>query len=152
MTDPIVDVRRLRSVDDTELAIRTFAAMAEGFGESRAPLSPTYVSTLLDNPDFWAFTAIHGNDVVGGLTAHTLPMTRDETSEVFIYDIAVLGTHRRNGIGRRLITALRDATHAAGIDVVFVSTDDDDDDDDDAIEFYRSLHPDESRVRFFVWV
>lgn len=31
MTDPIVDVRRLRSVDDTELAIRTFAAMAEGF-------------------------------------------------------------------------------------------------------------------------
>jgi aminoglycoside 3-N-acetyltransferase I len=142
------DVVLFISAEDTETAVRTFAMMGDAFDEDRAPLSPAYVSTLLSNRDFWAFTALRGGEVVGGLTAHTLAMTRTESSEVFVYDIAVHAAHRRNGVGKLLIAALRAAARLAGIDVVFVPADDD---DDDAIEFYRSLGPDESRVRFFVW-
>ena len=141
-------IRRLSTPDDVDLAIRTFALMAEVFEEPGPPLGAPYVATLLSDPTFWAYAAIDGTDVVAGLTAHTLPMTRNETREVFIYDIAVHDRHRRRGLGRGLIEALREAALAEGIEVVFVPVDDD---DDEAIDFYRSLQPVESPVRFFVW-
>jgi ribosomal protein S18 acetylase RimI-like enzyme len=50
--------------------------------------------------------------LICGLTAHTLPLTRDEVSEVFIYDIAVVPDWQRHGVGRQLISTLR--SQAAG--------------------------------------
>ena len=111
-----------RGPGDTELARRTFAVMTEAFDEPLIELRPAYVGRLLDNPDFWVFTAHVGGEVVGGLTAHTLAMTRDESSEVFIYDLAVLDWQWANGSS----LALRHAGAQAGIDVVFVPVDDDD--------------------------
>jgi len=50
--------------------------------------------------------------IVGGLTAHTWPMTRAEQSEIFIYDIAVRKDQQRKGVGRRLVTALLESAVA----------------------------------------
>jgi aminoglycoside 3-N-acetyltransferase I len=101
-----------------------------------APLSDAYVGRLLARPDFWAIAAFSDGDVVGGLTAHTLPMTRAEASEVFIYDIAVRADQQRRGIGRQLVKTLRDEAASLGYGDVFVAADDE---DTHALDFYRAI-------------
>jgi len=73
------------------------ALVAEVLGEKANPLSAAYLDQLLNQEDFWAFD---GEQVLGGVTAHTLPMTRNETDELFIYDPAVDSKFQRQGIGR----------------------------------------------------
>jgi ribosomal protein S18 acetylase RimI-like enzyme len=75
-------------------------------------------------------------------------LTRTESSEIFIYDIAVRVDKQRLGIGRRLIAALRDMAAAEGIHDLFVPADDE---DTHALEFYRALGAAASPVTFFVF-
>jgi aminoglycoside 3-N-acetyltransferase I len=131
------DVRTTRlGAGDRELARRMFSVMAEVFEEAGAPLTDSYIDRLLTREDFWAIAAVSGDDVVGGITAHTLPMTRAEGSEIFIYDVAVQPGFQRRGIGRRLMEQLREAASRQGIHDVFVPADDD---DGHALDFYRAL-------------
>ena len=142
---PDVSIERLGPLD-RDAARTTFALMARVFGEGRGLLSDPYLDGLLAGEGFWAFAAQEDGTIVGGLTAHTLPMTRDESAEVFIYDIAVDAGHQRRGHGRRLVEAIRRAAEEAGIDVVFVPADDD---DEHALDFYRALGGVPSAVTFF---
>jgi aminoglycoside 3-N-acetyltransferase I len=139
--------RRL-TADDRELARRLFALMAEVFEESCERLGDAYLDRLLRRTDFWAIAAFMDDDIIGGLTAHTLPMTRTESSELSIYDIAVRGDHRRRGVGRQLVTALREGVAAVGIYHVFVPADND---DLHALDFYRALGAVASPVTFFTF-
>jgi aminoglycoside 3-N-acetyltransferase I len=125
-----------------------FAMMADIFGEEVSALSDHYVDRLLGVDSFWAIAALDGNKVVGGITAHTLPMTRTECSEVFIYDIAVSTSYRRQGVGRRLVKALQEYAEAAGIRDVFVAAEND---DIHALDFYRSLGGEPSSATFFLY-
>lgn len=128
-------IQRL-TTGDRDLARRLFAMMAEVFEEPGAALSDAYLDALLPRPDFWAMAALSGDDVVGGVTAHALPMTRAETSELFIYDVAVRADCQRRGVGRQLLTSLLEAASAAGIGEAFVPADDE---DTHALDFYRAL-------------
>jgi aminoglycoside 3-N-acetyltransferase I len=130
-----VTVKRLGSNDQLD-ARRLFTLLAEVFEETRAPLSDSYLHELLCRKDFWALAAFAGDDIIGGATAHTLPMTRAETAEMFIFDVAVRGPHRKKGIGRRLLTALRMRASEAGIHELFVAADNA---DEHALDFYRRL-------------
>jgi aminoglycoside 3-N-acetyltransferase I len=132
---------------DREVARRLFGLMAEVFEEPARPLADAYLDRLLAGTDFWVIAAF-GDDgeILGGLTAHTLPMTRSESSEIFIYDIAVPPRHQRQGVGRQLMTALRVAAAAAGITDLFVPADND---DRHALEFYRALGGDGAGVTIF---
>jgi aminoglycoside 3-N-acetyltransferase I len=114
-----------------------FALMANVFGEEAEELADDYIDSLLARGDFWAIAAISEEEVVGGLTAHTLPMTRAASSEIFIYDLAVRKDLQRRGIGRDLVRALCDEAAALGILTVFVPVDRD---DVHALDFYRALH------------
>lgn len=142
-----VRIRRLQPAD-VELARQLFAVMSEAFEEERRPLSPSYVERLLLQPDFWVMAALRGDQALGGLTAHTLPMTRNESSELFIYDIAVASGERRQGIGRKLVEALRISAAESGIDVMFVPAEAD---DEPALDFYRALGATATAVTFFVF-
>jgi aminoglycoside 3-N-acetyltransferase I len=130
---------------DAELARRLFATMAEVFGQGCESLSDDYVDRILAREDFWAIAACVDDLIVGGLTAHTLPMTSSSSSEIFIYDIAVRSDYQRQGVGRRLLTDLRTRAAARGISVVFVSADNA---DTDALDFYRALGGAASPVTF----
>jgi aminoglycoside 3-N-acetyltransferase I len=121
---------------DRVIARRLFVLMADVFEEPGAPLGDAYLDRLLGREDFWAIAAFEGDDIIGGITAHTLPMTRSEASEIFIYDIAVRGDRQRQGVGRRLLQALREAAAATGIDELFVAADNE---DDHALDFYRAV-------------
>jgi aminoglycoside 3-N-acetyltransferase I len=92
--------------------------------------------------------ATMGDEIVGGLTAHTLPMTRSESREIFIYDIAVRASHQRRGVGRLLMSHLARLAGEAGIADMFVPADDE---DSHALEFYRALGGVASPVTFFTF-
>lgn len=122
--------------------------MAEVFSEQCEQLRDGYLDRLLSREDFWAIAAFAGGEIIGGVTAHTLPMTRTESSEIFIYDVAVRGDHQRRGIGRHLVRALREAAAEIGIQDVFVPADND---DVPALDFYRALGGVPSPVTFFTF-
>jgi len=103
---------------------------------------------LLGREDFWALAAFSGGDVVGGLTAHTLPMTRAKEREIFIYDVAVRVDHQRRGVGRQLVQHLREAAATAGVGDMFVPADDE---DRHALEFYKALGGEAAPVTFFTF-
>jgi aminoglycoside 3-N-acetyltransferase I len=142
-----VHTRRLTD-GDRQIARRLFALMAAVFAEDSAPLSDGYLDRLLRREAFWVVAAFVGDEVVGGITAHLLPMTRAEGSELFIYDLAVRADWRRQGIARRLVTTLREQAAAAGIQTIFVPADND---DPHALDFYQALGGVPSAVTFFTF-
>ncbi|POH75348.1 GNAT family N-acetyltransferase [Arthrobacter glacialis] len=142
-----LEVKRLARGDEAVAAV-LFAMMAAVFDEGSAPLSEEYVRKLLGTDSFWAMAAFDGADVVGGLTAHTLPMTRSPSSEVFIYDLAVREDHQRQGVATRLVDELRTGAARIGIYDVFVPADNE---DAGALEFYRAQGADAVPVTFFTF-
>lgn len=142
-----IEVRRL-SVVDTDLARKTLHLMAEVFEEPSETLSAAYVGSLLARSDFWVVAALKDGVPIGGVTAHTLPMTRSETKELFIYDLAVQEDHQRQGVGRALIEELRKLAAADGITVAFVPADNE---DTHALSFYRALDGAAANVTIFTW-
>ena len=133
---------------DEQRARELFAVMAAVFEEAAEPLSDEYLGELLGSSSFWAIAAIEDDRVVGGITAHTIPMTRSASAELLVYDLAVHEDHRRRGIGGHLVAVLREQAAEAGIAEVFVPVDDE---DVHALEFYRSQGGHESPVSFFTW-
>jgi aminoglycoside 3-N-acetyltransferase I len=146
MTEP-VEVRRL-GVGDVALAQQTLQLVADVFGEDAGGLSAVYVARLLSREEFWVVAALHDGAPVGGLTAHALPMTREEAMELFLYDIAVDEAWQRRGVGRALIHALRHEAALQGIHVTFVPADND---DLHALDFYRALGGEAAPVTIFTW-
>jgi aminoglycoside 3-N-acetyltransferase I len=142
-----IRTRRLTSAD-IQLAGELFALMAEAFGDDAVPLGADYLRLLLSRREFWAVAAFSGEHLAGGLTAHTLPMTRAEVGELFIYDLAVAEAFRRQGVGRALVSSLRQAAAAEGLHSAFVAADDE---DTGALEFYRAIGGQPSPVTVFTF-
>jgi aminoglycoside 3-N-acetyltransferase I len=124
------------TVGDRDRARALFRLMGEVFEDKeQQDLDDAYVDQLLAREDFWALAAYNDGEVLGGLTAHTLPMTRGPYSEMFIYDIAVRAEHQRKGVGRLLVNELQERAGAT-INNVFVAADNG---DAHALDFYRAL-------------
>jgi len=140
-------IERLNS-GQLEQAKALFALLSEVFGERGSPASEAYIDQLLKQDCFWAVAAIDDDNIVGGLTAHLLPMTKTEQSELLIYDVAVHERLQRRGIGKMLVNWVRSQASAVGIAAVFVLADND---DVGAISFYRKLSGADSPVTLFVW-
>lgn len=133
---------------DRKAAREMFAALADAFEEEPGTLSDTYIDRLLARTDLWLLAAWCDGVLAGGLTAHTLPMTRSESTELFIYDIGVRTDHQRRGIGRALIQALRQQASVAGIADVFVPAENE---DVHAVDFYRALGGEACAVTHFTF-
>ena len=95
-----------------------------------------YLRALLARPHFIAIVARSGGDVIGGLAAYELEKFERERREIYIYDLAVAELHRRRGVARGLIGALKDAARARGAYVIYVQADQG---DVPAIRLYESL-------------
>ncbi len=143
--DPVV--RRLGPAD-LEVAGQTLRLMTSVFEEPADELSARYVDTLLARTDFWLIAALQDGVPIGGLTAHALPMTRNESRELFIYDLAVDAAHQRRGVGRALVHTACALAASEGIRVSFVPADDE---DDHAIAFYRAIGGDGAPVTIFTF-
>jgi aminoglycoside 3-N-acetyltransferase I len=104
-----------------------------------------YLQGLLGRDTFIAIAAVEGGQVVGGLAGYVLPKFEQPRSEFYIYDLAVAGTHRRQGIATAMIRELQHLAAARGIYVIYVQADYG---DDPAIALYSKLGKREDVMHF----
>ncbi len=103
---------------------------------------------LLNSKYFIALVALTENKVVGGLTAYELPMYYSNSSEIFLYDLAVKPEYQRMGIGKGLLQSLKEYCLKNGIKEFFVMAHEE---DEHAIEFYRATGGRGERVVNFLY-
>lgn len=82
-----------------------------------------YMGKLLSDSTFIALAALQDAQVIGGLAAYELKKFEQPRSEIYIYDLAVAETHRRQGIATALIKELQNIARERGAWVVFVQAD-----------------------------
>lgn len=113
--------------------------------------SADYLQRLLGGDSFIAIAALKGTEVVGGLAAYELRKFEQERSEVYIYDLAVSGLHRREGIATALIEAVKAVALERGAYVIFVQADTEVE-DEPAIALYSRLGQREEVLHFDISV
>jgi aminoglycoside 3-N-acetyltransferase I len=134
---------------DIHLLRQLNAVFAEAFDDAEtyiaAPPADTYCQKVLSKDHVIVLAALKDGVVVGGLVAYELHRLERARSEIYIYDLAVAESNRRQGIATRLIEHLRAIAHERGAWVVFVQADYG---DDPAISLYDKLGVREAVLHF----
>ncbi|MFC7513588.1 AAC(3)-I family aminoglycoside N-acetyltransferase [Herbaspirillum sp. GCM10030257] len=136
-----------------EQDISQLRAMMKMFGEAFGDLATytdrqpddAYLQDLLGSRTFLAVAAFAGSEVIGGLAAYVLPKFEQARSELYIYDLAVSESYRRQGIATAMIEELKRQAADRGIWVIFVQADYG---DDPAIALYTKLGVREDVLHF----
>lgn len=119
-------IRQLTAAD-MELMQALLQLFGEAFNDvetyTRKQPSQDYLRSLLGSDSFIALAALSNDRVVGGIAAYELRKFEQERSEIYIYDLAIAGEHRRKGIATALIQELRHIGRARGAYVIFVQAD-----------------------------
>lgn len=113
--------------------------------------SEDYLRRLLGDDTFIALAAIKDGEVVGGIAAYELRKFEQERSEIYIYDLAVILEHRREGIATALIEKLKEIAAERGAYVIFVQADTSTE-DEPAIALYTKLGKREDVLHFDIAV
>jgi aminoglycoside 3-N-acetyltransferase I len=120
------DIRRL-APGDVEIMDAMLSLYSEVFAEpdtyDAARPDAEYTRCLLADEDFIALAALDGERVVGALTAYELHKFEQARSEIYIYDLAVDESRRRQGIATALIETVRRIAAQRGAWVVVVQAD-----------------------------
>src|SRR5215510_14646660 len=145
---PLFSIRQL-TVADANLMKALLAVFGEAFGDPEtyggAIPSDAYLEQLLARKHFIAVVAVKDDEVIGGLAAYELEKFERARSEIYIYDLAVSKTYRRQGIAIALINELGRIGAARGAYVMFVQADYG---DDAAIALYTRLGTREDVLHF----
>jgi len=142
------EIRRL-GPGDVPLMRRLNEVFGAAFDEpdtfgSQPPGDP-YLEGLLGKDGVFALVALVADDVVGGLVAYELQKFEQARSEIYIYDLAVAESYRRQGIATALIERLRGIAAGRGAWVIYVQADYG---DDPAIALYEKLGVREDVMHF----
>jgi aminoglycoside 3-N-acetyltransferase I len=87
------------------------------------PPCDAYLTGLLAREHIVTLVALSRQQVVGGLVAYELDKFERARRELYIYDLAVATTHRRQGIATALIKLLREIATERGSWVIYVQAD-----------------------------
>ncbi|MBU4556952.1 MAG: AAC(3)-I family aminoglycoside N-acetyltransferase [Actinobacteria bacterium] len=140
MSSAVPFITRALGPNDTGLMRDLLGVFGEAFEDVETYCavqpSPAYLQRLLAGDSFIALVALDGEDVVGGIAAYELRKFERERSEIYIYDLAVAASYRRQGIATALIELLQRIATARGAWVVFVQADLG---DDSAMGLYSKL-------------
>ncbi len=121
-----IEIRQLKPFE-LELMHAFLAMFGEAFDErftyTAHPPRAEYLQQLLAGDYFIALAALDGDEVVGGIAAYELKKFEQERSEIYIYDLAVSSSHRRQGIATALIQELKRVAVRRGAFVIFVQAD-----------------------------
>jgi aminoglycoside 3-N-acetyltransferase I len=141
-------IRRLTPSDLVTMR-SMLSMMGEAFDDRLAyegsPPGDAWLRRLLARDSFIAIVATEGDVVRGGIAAYVLEKFEQERSEIYIYDLAVAESHRRQGIASALIAEVQRIAAAIGAWVVFVQADHG---DDPAIALYARLGVREDVLHF----
>jgi aminoglycoside 3-N-acetyltransferase I len=116
---------------------------AQGIGAGRG--AGAWLRDLLAQDHVIALAALSGVAVVGGLVGYELQKFEQARREVYIYDLGVAETHRRQGIATALIDQARHIAAARQAWVLFVQADHV---DPPAIALYTKLGRREDVIHF----
>jgi ribosomal protein S18 acetylase RimI-like enzyme len=143
-----INIRHL-GADDMRSMRSMLAMFSRAFDDphSYAAASPSddYLGRLLGREHFIALAALDNEAVVGGLAAYVLEKFEQQRSEIYIYDLAVAESHRRQGVATALIEELRRIGAERDAYVIFVQADHG---DDPAIALYTKLGRREDVMHF----
>lgn len=118
---------RVLTPDDIPLMQALLRMFGEVFNDMETytarPPDADYLRRLLAGDSFIALTALEGGRVVGGLAAYELRKFEQPRSEIYIYDLAVVESHRRSGIATAMIRQLKQVARVRGAYVIFVQAD-----------------------------
>lgn len=120
------DIRRLVPGDAARFrALNAMFGAAFEEPETYAAKAPseTYLEALLAKDHVVALVAMDREAVIGGLVAYELDKFEQERREIYIYDLAVAETHRRQGVATALIAHLRGIARERGAWVIYVQAD-----------------------------
>src|SRR5690242_15519217 len=106
-TDEFLELVRLFTSGDNQLKNHSYP-------------SGIYLGLFLQNQKNHVLVATVNNIIVGGLTAYEMDMYKNETSEMFLFEIDVNENHRQQGIGTLLIQHLKDICNQKNIKQIFV--------------------------------
>jgi aminoglycoside 3-N-acetyltransferase I len=146
-------ISRLGAADGAKMR-RLNALFAEAFEDTEHyasnPPAASYLAAQLANPAVIVLVAeaVDGS-LTGGLVAYELPKLEQARSEIYIYDLAVAESHRRQGIASALIARLRAIARERGAWVVYVQADYG---DEPAIALYTKLGTREDVMHFDIAV
>lgn len=145
-----VEIRHLEP-DDVELMNALLRIFGEVFNDAATYTGDCpgadYLRRLLGGDSFIALAALKGDEVLGGIAAYELKKFERERSEIYIYDLAVLSMHRRQGIATALIEGLKKIGTERGAHVMFVQADTGIE-DEPAIALYSKLGTREEVLHF----
>jgi aminoglycoside 3-N-acetyltransferase I len=151
MSIPCV-VHRLTPSDVSQLRALN-ALFGEAFDDHESyraqPPSDEYLESLLAKEHVIALVALAEEQVAGGLVAFELEKFERARREIYIYDLAVAETHRRQGIATALIDRLREIAAERGAWVIYVQADYG---DEPAIALYEKLGTREEVLHFDIAV
>lgn len=82
-----------------------------------------YMQKLLDSETCITLVAQDNTAIIGGLVAYELQKFEQPRSEIYIYDLAVAATYRRQGIATALIEKLQTIATERGAWVIYVQAD-----------------------------
>ncbi|MEN6001996.1 AAC(3)-I family aminoglycoside N-acetyltransferase [Acinetobacter baumannii] len=100
--------------------------------------SSSYLQKLLSTSGFIALAAVDEQKVIGAIAAYELQKFEQQRSEIYIYDLAVVSSRRREGIATALIQKLKAVGAERGAYVIYVQADKGAE-DLPAIELYTKL-------------
>ncbi|MDA0690221.1 MAG: AAC(3)-I family aminoglycoside N-acetyltransferase [Proteobacteria bacterium] len=104
-----------------------------------------YLQDLLCSDTFIALVALKDDAVVGGLAAYELKKFEQQRSELYIYDLAVAASCRRQSVATSLIRSLQPIARERGAWVIFVQADYI---DEPAVNLYEKLGTREEVLHF----
>ncbi len=113
--------------------------------ELRVP-GEIHIQSLIANKAIIFLAAYSEGKVIGGLTAYVLPSVYSEKHEMYLYDLAVLTDHQRQGVGRNLLEELKERARVLDVSEIYVQADIA---DNGALAFYRATGGIEEDVRHF---
>lgn len=121
----IPTIRRLGEGESQDLQ-RVNDLFGKAFEDSAywiEPPSSFYLDRLLANDSFITLVAEVNGELVGALAGYELVKFERERSEIYIYDLAVDQSVRRQGIATALIEWLRSYAASIGAWAIFVQAD-----------------------------
>lgn len=115
------EIRRLNK-NDIELARQAVLLFID---TDEVVSGDNQLSKLLLRDDFYFIAAIKNGEVLGRLIAYEFELFKNNTREVYLYEIDVLEPFKKIGIATRLVNFTKQICQKRGVSYMFVGTDED---------------------------
>lgn len=109
-----ITFRRLNA-QDLDMALAMNHTFREGF------LNASAARDFLRNPANWLWAAVCGGAVIGFAYGYALQRLDGAGPMLYIHEVGAAEPWQRQGVGFRMMSALKDACRAAGLSKLFLS-------------------------------